>query len=251
MSANESETEDWQHRDIAMADLEHRLSSAETELRETAGELERIREQSDSWCRAHRVWQQWVTQLLRKLGLQPEGGEHGDGPARGIIESRLTEANALLDSAVELMGHICRMLESDGRYPSTVKKLRENIEQLSRAPAQPAAPTPLPGGEDVDVSDWRPMPKPAAPEPSVSPEYDLGPGMREAHQRMRAESAEAQLAAVHHNGLYVEGYDFAVVVPLAVVRAVLPSPGAGEYRNCSLCVGALKPSPSPDAGEKT
>lgn len=29
----------------------------------------------------------------------------------------------------------------------------------------------------------------------------------------------------HHNGLYVEGYDFAVVVPLAVVRELLESQG--------------------------
>lgn len=29
----------------------------------------------------------------------------------------------------------------------------------------------------------------------------------------------------HHSGLYVEGYDFAVVVPLAVVAAVLDSVG--------------------------
>lgn len=43
------------------------------------------RANKESWRRAHNSWQDWATELLHDLGLQPKGGECGDGPAREMI----------------------------------------------------------------------------------------------------------------------------------------------------------------------
>jgi len=108
-----------------------RATAAEAELRETAAELERVREQSASWCRAHGAWQRWGTELLRKLGLQPEGGDHGDAPARDIIGARLTEATALLER--------CLPLAPPGSELRGF--IRDWLRGLSRSTAQHPEPT--------------------------------------------------------------------------------------------------------------
>lgn len=253
-----------------------RADSAEAELQETAGELERLREQSDSWCRAHQAWQHWGTALLRKLGLQSEGGEHGDGPAREIIGSRLTAATALL----ERLRAVVHDTEG-GRFNDTqitvntrqrkgYRRMRDAL--LSRTPSPPIA---LPAEGPVRVLEgWRiPDPtrgieaehfvieQPAAPTPAsaaLSREYDQCPmcereleaaapepateGHRQAHADAkryfdRMRSAESKLAAVRAECESVNGkYQHPDQLAQAVCRA---------FDNIR---ALLTPAPSPCAG---
>ncbi len=45
--------------------------------------------ESEGWRKAFLGWQQWGRAELARLGLQPEGGEWGDGPARERLSAAL------------------------------------------------------------------------------------------------------------------------------------------------------------------
>lgn len=60
-------------------------------------EVERLREQSESWRRAELAWQAWADSLLSRLGRQPEGGKLGDGPARAAIGAEVERLRGALE----------------------------------------------------------------------------------------------------------------------------------------------------------
>jgi hypothetical protein len=49
-----------------------------------------LRAQLNLWRGAYLAYQEWATKLLSSLDMQPDGGEHGDGPARDIIGEMAT-----------------------------------------------------------------------------------------------------------------------------------------------------------------
>jgi hypothetical protein len=54
-------------------------------IHELRDERDHWKANNDSWRAAYNQWQDWATELLTTLGLQPANGEHGDEPARVIL----------------------------------------------------------------------------------------------------------------------------------------------------------------------
>lgn len=103
------------------------------------------------------------------------------------LRGELTEATALLEQIWDVVDDY-----GPGRLHDTAADAVDAIMSLrSRAPAQHAAPTPHPmAGSEINQYD-----EPAAPEPS-NVQDDLPTNRATAELMDRAESAEAQLAAV-------------------------------------------------------
>jgi hypothetical protein len=89
-------------RDRLKAELEKeqrltrfQVQTVKDELAQAESERDTARADSESWRLGFVSWQRWVSLLLARLGLQPEGSELGDAPARAAIEQRLAETAAL------------------------------------------------------------------------------------------------------------------------------------------------------------
>lgn len=63
-------------------------------LRADVARLEALFQQTHgchvSWVQAGMAWQDWAATLLGSIGQQLEGGQHGDGAARTLIEGLLS-----------------------------------------------------------------------------------------------------------------------------------------------------------------
>lgn len=112
-----------------LAELEADLAVTSLEVERSRAEVERLREQSNSWMRAEVAWQHWADGLLRRLGRQPEGGALGDGPARDAIGAEVERLRGALEEIAYYGGnwwdgeaqanvrHIARRAMADTREP--------------------------------------------------------------------------------------------------------------------------------------
>lgn len=186
----------------------HRFEAVEQELRETASALKEAQ------------------QYIRTLDA--------------VMRTRIGEVEAHNAKATALLTR-WRLLAGDQAYGVNIDT--KAFLDLSRAPAQPAAPTAernpaLPTRAEIQLQQWD---KPAAPEPSAL--QLAADALASTCTAARLRSAEAQLAATQEVA-------FAYVAKIDAVKTMAES---GCLCGCQFGdqILALLTAPSPGAGEET
>lgn len=84
----------------------------EARAEKAEGERDQWLEAANANSRYARAWQEWAANVLAAIGKQPDGGQHGDGPARGIIEAEVKTLTSELGEARAERVMFCALVES-------------------------------------------------------------------------------------------------------------------------------------------